>query len=128
MDPQVHLGIKELWGIAWVAAYLKNRLPRWVRYWTPRRPVPPGRDIWDIEIPDGKWGKCHWEVLENGVASVSSQSSIVTAHFEKFRIAIEIGSLMDGTYSIGLGPTVIRDRVFGIVFYWVAKEPVLYRR
>jgi hypothetical protein len=123
MDPQVHLRIKELLGIAWVAAYMKNRLPRWVRPWTPMQAVTPGQVLWDIPILDDKWERLNWEILETGVVPVSSPSSMIRVRLEEFRIAIELGSLMDGVYSIGLGPVVIRDRVFGIVYYWVAKEP-----
>lgn len=60
---------------------------------------------------------------EPGCEPYMSPYHTVTAHLESFRLSIQIGSLMDGVYSVGLGPTVIRRNIFGVVLYWVAKEP-----
>ena len=122
IDPQVQLGIKELWSVAWVAAYLKNRLPDFVDSWTHRQEVPPGRDRWEIPILTPESELANWKAIETGIIPPSSPSSTIIIRLESFRLAIELGSLMDGVYSIGLGPVVITQG-FSIVYYWVVKEP-----
>lgn len=120
MDPQVYLGIKELWGIAWMAAYLKNVLPNWVSSRTIRKRVPPGHDKWALPSP---------RLYEDFYMARDLPEPYDEAHpnimveITKYRFQINIGSAMDGFYGVGLGSAILYTATEGVLLYWVAKEP-----
>ena len=119
MDPQVHLGIKGLWGIPCVAAYLQGILPSWVTSRTIRKRVPPGRENWALPSPRA----LDLIAVRDLPEPFSKATPDIIVEMTKHRFRIEIGSAMDGLYSVGLGTAIMYTATEGILLYWVEKEP-----
>lgn len=120
MDAETRIGIRELWGIAWIAAHFTGILPSWVGSGTVRKHVPPGHDRWALPNPTIE---DLYVVHATPTEPFFIMPPDIVVEMKKRTIAIDIGSAMDGVYSVGIGTAILYTATEGILLYWAAKEP-----
>ena len=118
MDTETLLGIKELWGISWVAAHLQGSLPSWITSETIRKRVSPSYDKWSLPNPANE----ELFVARDPTEPFFVMQPDIVVEVEMRTIAINIGSAMDGIYRVGLGAVIQYTATEGILLYWVDRS------
>ena len=81
--------------------------------------MPPGRENWALPSPRALDLIAVRDIPE----PFSEPTPKIVVEMTRLRFSIEIGSAMDGLYSVGLGSAILYTATEGILLYWVAKEP-----
>ncbi len=109
-------GIKALWAIAYMAAYLQSQFPIWVRSETTRRNMPVDTDRWRIAVP------YEMDLNFRNPLPYFEPPPDLTVELIEHRVGIEgVSEIFDGKYSVGLGFGYHPPTDFGVVLWWTEK-------
>lgn len=110
-------GIKALWAIAYMAAYLQSLFPVWVESKTPRTSIEK-TDRLKVQAP------VEWNVNDfiNPLPYYEPLYPDIVVELIEHHIGIEgVSEVFDGRYHVGLGFAYFGPEYDGIVLYWTER-------